>query len=187
MRTSDFLRVDERGKIWGAVDNVSTCLYIRSMNFVEKREQTVKKLQALSDLGFTKAEAAYELGVSRQYVGRVSLQSGIKWSTQYKSDRPTGGVYTTNIIKGAAAELLVAADLLVKGWSVYRPLVNNRGHDLIAYLNDNLITIEVRSARRGVEGQPLYPTTDNKVVKSSHFAIVCHGRPIKFEPGLPDR
>jgi hypothetical protein len=93
--------------------------------------------------------------------------------------------YHQKMKKGTVCELLVAADLVGKGWNVYMPLIRNRGHDLIAYRDAEFITLEVKSARiHNVTGKVTCYSEDGKIVKSSHLAIVCFGEPIKYRPEL---
>jgi hypothetical protein len=87
--------------------------------------------------------------------------------------------------KGTVCELLVAADLVGKGWHVYLPLIRHRGHDLMAYRGGDFITLEVKMARvHKVTGKVTYYGDDFKHVRSSHMAIVCFGEAIQYRPEL---
>lgn len=52
----------------------------------------------------------------------------------------------TGVTRGAAAELIVAADLMRKGHAVYRALSPNAPFDLVSFLEGDMTRIEVRSA-----------------------------------------
>ena len=48
---------------------------------------------------------------------------------------------------GARNELVVAIDLIEKGFAVFRSLISNSPFDLVAYRNKQLYRIEVKTAR----------------------------------------
>jgi len=148
----------------------------------------IEKLRALAGQGKTQSEAARDLGVTRQYIGKLSRSNKIEWTAHYKSESVTGGVRGKGglALRGTVAEILVAADLLDRGWNVYMPLVRNRGHDIIAYKDSNLVTVEVRSGRL-TAFSVLVPKVrgDHKAVKSTHMATLLVGHPVSYEPDLP--
>jgi hypothetical protein len=83
---------------------------------------------------------------------------------------------------GSVSELLVAADLTARGWSVFFPLFRARC-DLIACSWDAGIVrrFEVRSGKRR-NGTAGFQKTSNDVC--DHYAIVISGEPIIYEPEL---
>jgi hypothetical protein len=88
----------------------------------------------------------------------------------------------TNNAKGAAGELIVAADLFFKGYSVFRALAPSAPFDLIAVRADGrLITIEVRTARFKLKrtGELAYKRSGT----ADCFAAVL-GPTIQYEPSL---
>lgn len=143
--------------------------------------------------GFTATEIAEKLGISRQRVYKIASRDRIIFALRSRMASSgaqvrapmmaTGIIASGTVIAGTIAELLVAADLLTKGWNVYAPLVRNKGHDLIVYCGGKVLTIEVRSAYRSQNGKLVGNRMDRKD-KSSHFAFVITGEPIVYEPEL---
>lgn len=99
----------------------------------------------------------------RQYTGRFSRYPNIS----------TGTV-------GALTELEVAADLLKKGYEVFRSLSPSASCDLAVLQNGVLRRIEVRTAYRGPSG--VISTTRNGF-RADHFAFHL-GDEIVYEPAL---
>jgi len=102
----------------------------------------------------------------------------------------TGGtlVASNSTATGTVSELLVAADLTARGYTVYLPILRHSAHcDLIALrqgAEDNPITIEVRSGRRRtVDGTISY--TKNVESLATHHAVVVTGEPVIYHPDLP--
>ena len=58
----------------------------------------------------------------------------------------------TNVNIGAKNELVVAADLIEKGFNVFRSLTPNAPFDLVAYRNKRLYRIEVKTAKLNSDG-----------------------------------
>lgn len=80
---------------------------------------------------------------------------------------------------GAASELIVCADLLRRGWDVFRSVSPTCYCDIIATKGPNTLEIEVRTAS-GQTGW--HCSTDGKY---DTLAIV-RGTDIKYVPELPD-
>ena len=57
-----------------------------------------------------------------------------------------GNDYINNVAVGTSKELFVASNLISHGYQVFRNL-SNSGVDLIAYKNDQLLKVEVKSVR----------------------------------------
>jgi PD-(D/E)XK endonuclease len=165
------------------------------------RKVSIDTIEALAAAGKTAIEISKEAGISRQRVYQIARTNGIKLAVS--GDRAgqgrciypkplaprinTGGVMLakdSNAV-GTVAELLVAADLVARGWYVYIPIVLHRGHDLIAYHGNRLITIEVRSGWRRPKGTLQY-SSQKPTALSEYFAIVITGEPVIYEPALPD-
>lgn len=84
---------------------------------------------------------------------------------------------------GTISELLVAADLMARGYEVYIPLARTIGHDIIAEApSGRLLTIEVRSAKRAANGALRFKRT----TRSEMFAAVVTGEPVQYDPPLPE-
>lgn len=157
---------------------------------------TADEIRKLSHL--PASAIARQLGVSRQHIYQVCKKEGIallRYHEWAAVDRPrrrpkarliTGGVpqEISHAVAGAISELLVAADLMARGWQVFRPLTAATGHDIIAVRKDTILTIEVRSAHANNSGRLIY----NKKAdcKSAHYGLVVTGRPVAYEPDLPD-
>jgi hypothetical protein len=86
------------------------------------------------------------------------------WHNEPKSpDLPTGTI-------GAMSELLVAADLMKGGWSVFRALSPACFCDLVAYKDDQCRFLEVRTGYRGVNGKLMFSTRLHG--NATEFAVV---------------
>jgi hypothetical protein len=151
--------------------------------------------------GFTATETAQKLGISRQRVYQIAKRDGVVFALrsrvapvapdQPRPPRPLvffgADAILNKVVVGSIAELLVAADLLSRGWQVYTPLVRHRGHDLIACRAGQIITVEVRSTKRfASNGNRLWRNIPSRAFPSSHLAWVITGEPIIYEPPLGD-
>lgn len=148
------------------------------------------------------SEIARRLGISRQRVSQIAKAYGIEIrslyhsamrdQSQHKERIPvprlrTGGAY---VVKGTSAvgtvsELLVAADLVARGWHVYLPVIRQRGYDLIAYSGDNLLKIEARSGCRKASGV-IWFNRESRDSKPTHYAVVITGEPVIYDPDIPE-
>lgn len=139
------------------------------------------------------------LGVSRQRVYQVLKASGqqlpaIQYTPREYGRRRTpkprvitgiacGPVNCT--IAGTVSELLVAADLLARGWQVFLPLVKTSKLDLLATSRDgkSVLRFEVRSGVR--HGNRV--TFAKKVISEhDYYGIVVAGEAVTYEPDLPE-
>lgn len=157
-----------------------------------------EKVRALAEQGVHASAIAIELGVSRQRVYQVAKKEGValpkyhhpvyRLTNRQGLPKPrllTGGVETqiSSATVGSVSELLVAADLLARGWHVYMPVMHSRGHDVIATKGSAIVTVEVRSAHRNVSGKLIYAKKPE--CASSHFGLVVTGEKVWYEPELP--
>ena len=83
---------------------------------------------------------------------------------------------------GAAAELLVCADLLLKGFGVFRSVSPTCSCDLVALKDDKLARIEVKSGYRTIEGF-IRPNQSYDASKYDILAVVV-GAEIAYFPDL---
>lgn len=143
-------------------------------------------------------EIADEVGVSRQRIYQLLNELGLRTRTVYTRPRSgrtsepvarTGGVQgkISTLVAGTIGELLVAADLLARGYVAFGPIGPHTAcHDLIAVhrKTHEVRTIEVRFGRRlrsGAASCGRKPTDC-----SDHYAIVITGEPVVYDPPLPD-
>lgn len=176
-----------------------------SMKLAETTESTIPKapiseaVRQCAAEGMVASQIAAHLGVSRQRIYQVAKANNITlkradfdWpSREKRTSAPRIIIEASNVTQnqlsvGAVSELMAAADLIARGWNVYMPVRKNRGHDLIAYKGDTMITIEVRSGRKGACSQTVFYSKTHSRMKSSHYAIVVAGEPIQYNPTLPD-
>jgi hypothetical protein len=159
----------------------------------------LEQVQGLAAAGWSMSEAARMLSISRARVHQIAKKHDIKFRNgrigvvrkqpavrRLPDPRiDVGGppVLITASVAGKCAEMLVAADLLARGWQVFLPVFSNRGHDLCAYVPGHLVSIEVRSARRSQTGNIVFSkrVTDY----SMYYALVIRGEVIKYVPELP--
>lgn len=71
---------------------------------------------------------------------------------------------------GAIGELIIAADLLSKGFEVHRALSAGAKFDLIALKGDQILKVQVRTGRY-VNGKLFYST---KGTVPTHYAVLNH-------------
>jgi hypothetical protein len=149
----------------------------------------------------TNSQAAEALGLSRQRVSLECTKAGVVLSRAYKGPRRnhadpkarviTGGIPTriSHTVCGTISELLVAADLMARGYKPYMPLVRQRSHDIIAVTpSGKVLTFEVRSGKHKADGTGHTILKRNEsLVVSDYFAVVMTGEPVVYEPELdPD-
>lgn len=147
--------------------------------------------------GLTAAQIARRLDVSRQRIYQIAREDGVSlprpaWDENDKRRKKsiktrvvTGGVSKpiNETTAETIAEMLVAADLMARGWQVYIPLVVHRGHDLIGLMGDRMATFEVRSAYRSTVGNGLsWNKTSSD--KSEYYALVITGETVTYVPDL---
>lgn len=102
----------------------------------------------------------------------------------------TGGVpvHLSAITAGVVGELLAAADLTARGYTVYAPICRHAAHaDLIALRRgreDAPLTFEVRCGRLSPRGEVKYAVKAKS--KTNHHAIVVTGQPVSYQPDLPE-
>ena len=157
----------------------------------------IEKLRKMSEAGLSGSEAAREIGISRQRVNQVAKKHGISFADKrfLPRERPvsapkvrviTGGVETpiNHSVAGTICELLVAADLMARGWQVFMPIIASKGHDVIATKRERILTFEVRSASRNTAGNPVFAKKAD--CASDVYALVITGEPVIYDPLLPE-
>ena len=138
--------------------------------------------------GATQGDAAAALGVSRQRISQLCQELGLRFMRATRaSNRPimpkadhwgnTGLARSRSPhFIGAGGEMLVAADLLVRGISVFRSLSATAEFDLLAVFNGRMLRIECRSARYKMNGAPIAQRTDRR--KHDGFAMITPDKKI---------
>lgn len=146
------------------------------------------------------AAIAREAGVSRQRADQILRAEGKPTRRPYSirahglggqlpaprtpaAPLRTGGVLVplSHNAVGAVGELLVAADLMARGWRPFAPLLRGTSCDLIAlsYDGSTMERIEVRTAQRR-NGTLHYARPDTSW--SDRRAIVVAGEPVLYDP-----
>lgn len=105
----------------------------------------------------TKAQAAAQLGVTRQHISQLASTLGLKMvdgrtlrastrDRQWKNQWGGTGSLSSNFV-GGAGELTAAADMLRRGIPVYRSCTAVSSFDLVADVDGVLFRVEVRCAK----------------------------------------
>lgn len=149
----------------------------------------IDKVRELAATGLRPPEIAKVMGVSRQWVYVICSKNDIPYPGRGAPlPEVRTGILTplNSTLAGTVSELLVASDLLTKGYQVYRPIMLCRGHDLIALSKSGkILTFEVRSAKRRENGTIAASTKND--CNSAYFAFVIAGEPIVYKPELPTK
>jgi hypothetical protein len=139
------------------------------------------------------SDIAREIGISRQYVYTILRTLGLQINVggyrprgrKFAQPRVvTGGVTAaiTHTTAGTIGELLVAADLMARGFVVFHPLVRSKALcDLITQDQRGLTErIEVKCGKKISNGKLQF----NKPSNSHHdrLAIVITGETVKYIP-----
>lgn len=85
---------------------------------------------------------------------------------------------------GACHELLVCADLIRRGWSVYRALSPAASCDMLALFEDRIFRVEVTTGVRGDRGELKMPAKD--AARFDLLAVVERSGNISYFPELSD-
>ncbi len=94
-----------------------------------------------------------------------------------------GGMGINALVTGTINEYLAIADLLKKGFLVYKSCANF-GCDLMAFKNEKPYRIEVTTGHISSAGKLFKPS--KKYQKFDILAIVINGNEIIYEPNLPE-
>ena len=149
--------------------------------------------------------------MSRQRQGTLYLRGNIWWMQYYSggkaSQKSTGvsdreeaervfekqktwaesapGTVANSEVKvsaiGTASELLVSADLIGRGYEVYRALCQHASCDMIAVAGDAMYRVEVKTGYRATKHCSVRPSNRFDVL-----AVVVRGRGIIYSPDLPN-
>lgn len=95
----------------------------------------------------------------------------------YSAKLPTGTV-------GALSEMLVGADLMSRGYHVFRALSPSCPCDLIALLDDTSIRVEVRTGWINTSGEASCPVASKDVGRADVLAIMLPNSEVRYYPDL---
>lgn len=111
----------------------------------------------------TAGELVGKFEVSRQYISQITKANKItlqrrrfKYQDRVWTNHFGGKMQLASHFVGGASELTAASDLLRKGVPVYRALTFVGKADLIIDINDRLLKVEVKSAKRNKCGHLTY-------------------------------
>lgn len=149
---------------------------------------TDERVRELAARGMTGAAIARELGVSRQRIHQIADRAGIALARGIAAAQPpaqpaapTAALCAPTTFASPAADLLVEADLTIRGWRVYAPVVaKGAGPDLLALRGDETMRLEVRAGRRAKGGAVDLARRDG-----CRLALVLPGEPVLYYPPLP--
>lgn len=113
-----------------------------------------------------------------------SLQCSRKWQVQeHHKYNPVRGLALPYHVIGTIAELRVAADLMLKGYKIFRAIANN-SCDLVILKNGQLLRVEVKSGFRTLSGKPYKQGI--KKGHESNYDVLAHVfiDEIVYEPEL---
>lgn len=134
------------------------------------------------------ADIGREVGATGEYVRQVLKKANVvKPRAPMRGENATPKIkITTNtgshINIGAASEMLVCADLLARGYSVFRSVSGHASCDLICYKKDDLeklIRVEVRTAKK-IKDNIVYAKPDGK--RYDLLALAVHGEVVYVPP-----
>jgi hypothetical protein len=159
---------------------------------MELKMSTIDKVKEMAASSMSVRDIADKLGHSRSSIYHICKYNNIPYVTpryhftgiSSQARVITGGmkVPITSHVAGTISELLVAADLMARGWWVYMPVMLSKSHDIVAFKGIQMITVEVRSARRNATGFLSYAKKNDS--NSSHRALVVTGEPVSYIPDL---
>lgn len=84
---------------------------------------------------------------------------------------------------GAIAELIVAVDLMKKGYHVFRSMSPSCPYDLITFRGEEIKRLEVKTAYKTLSGKLYHPKLRNQTF--DHLALVV-GTEITYMPALAE-
>lgn len=115
----------------------------------------------------------------RKYCSRRCAK---EWERRrYRSENPPRAVKLASGTTGAMHELLVAYDLMSRGFHVFRALSPSCVCDLAVIKDEKLLRVEVRTAYRRKGNSTLYCPVKHR---ADILALVEHNRNIEYRPAL---
>jgi hypothetical protein len=86
---------------------------------------------------------------------------------------------------GALSELVACADLMRRGYEVFRAVSPTASCDLIATHGPVSLRIEVRTGYRMTDGRLDYPKFSKDIGRCDVYAVVLDGSEVQYDPDLP--
>lgn len=112
--------------------------------------------------------------INKKYCSRKCIHGFI-----YGNGSPFKHISTGTV--GALGELLVSADLMKKGYEVYRALSPSSSCDVLILKNNKMNTVEIRTGYRSTDGKKI--TTNRVNIKANILATIIHStNEIIYEP-----
>lgn len=106
---------------------------------------------------------------------------------RYAEYNPPREVPLSSSTSGAVSELLVATDLLQRGFAVFRALSPSCPCDLAVLRGPRLARVEVRTGQVTLSGRTIWTRTDRD--QCDFYAVVVrsvHGNAITYSPSLEE-
>lgn len=134
------------------------------------------------------ADIARQLRISRERVRQILLGLGLPTNVPSRRRYAAAEIrfpFATTVSTGAVSELLVCADLLSKGWDVFRSISQCAKCDIIAQSRQtrNIIRVEVKSCSVSGRGTVNHPKPKND--NYDHLAAVTKDGRIFYKPEIP--
>lgn len=102
-----------------------------------------------------------------------------------KQNRTTGYGLPTGTV-GAIGEMVVCADLLRKGYEVFRAVAGSASCDLAVLKNGKLVRVEVTTGHRTIGGGVGHPNKSKSKAAGKHDILaVAIGDKVIYDPGEP--
>lgn len=86
------------------------------------------------------------------------------------------------IKNGSIAELIVCADLLAKGYQVYRPVSYHSAFDIVAIRGSSIVTIEVRTSTE--EDPSNFPRHKERSIPMVYASVTKKTNRINYFPDV---
>ena len=109
------------------------------------------------------------------YCGRTCKLSAVSQRPSNARLLPPDGLPTGTT--GAAAEMLVISDLLMRGYYVFRSCSANAPFDVVAIKEGKVLKVEVTTGVRCVSGRLSWPAHIKHKDSYTHLAVVSHRTP----------
>lgn len=137
------------------------------------------------------ADIARKLEISRERARQILIELGLPTDTrkdrrlrQYRNYAARIGIKLSSHTIGCIGEMLVCADLMQKGWDVYRSISPHAPVDLMARRDRKTVAVEVRSGRKKLDGRVVF----GKPLREKSWEVIAVVLPdgeIHYQPEMP--